>query len=160
MSAEESPQGRPSFDWLLWLKWVLASTLGWVAGVLLPVYGALAVGTMVGIAQWVVLRPRFKQAGWWILASALGWVLGQILVTAVLPIQNTFLQGAVLGGTLGIAQWLILRRWVHRAGWWIVLSAVGWSAGPILGASLVGAVAGAITGLALELFLRYARTGE
>lgn len=160
MSTEERPREQPSFDWVLWLKWVLASTLGWVAGVLLPVTGAFPVGTTVGIAQWLVLRPIFKQAGWWIPASALGWALGQILITAVVPIPNTFLQGAVLGGTLGIAQWLVLRRWVHRAGWWIVLGAVGWSAGPVLGASLVGAVAGATTGFALELLLRYARLEE
>jgi hypothetical protein len=159
VSAEESPREQPSFDWLLWLKWVLASTLGWVAGVLLPITGTFAVGATVGIAQWVVLRPIFKGAGWWIPASALGWAIGQILIMAV-PIPNTFLQGAVLGGTLGIAQWLVLRRWVHRAGWWIVLSAVGWSAGPVLGASLVGAVAGATTGFALELFVRYARSTE
>ena len=156
----EGPQERPSFDWLLWLKWVLASTIGWVAGVLLPASVAFGLGAMVGIAQWVVLRPLFRQAGWWILASAMGWAVGEALVTVVLPIDNTFLQGAMLGGTLGIAQWLVLRRWVHRGGWWVAVSIGGRAAGPILGAPLVGAVAGATTGLTLELFQRYARLEE
>jgi hypothetical protein len=151
---------QPTFDWLLWLKWVLAGTLGWVAGVLLPGDIPFAIGVTLGIAQWIVLRPLFAQAGWWILASALGWAVGHVLVTIALPAQNLFLEGALLGATLGIAQWLVLRRWVYRAGWWIVISVVGWAAGPIVGPSLVGAVAGAATGVALELLVRYARPQE
>lgn len=158
MSNSEGPQQRPAFDWLLWLKWVLASTLGWVAAVLLPTNIAFTFGAAIGAAQWVILRSLFRQAGWWIVGSTVGWALGQVLITAVFPVQDMFLQGAVLGGTLGLAQWLVLRRWVHRAGWWIIVSAVGWSAGPVLGASLVGAVAGATTGVALEMFQRYARS--
>lgn len=29
--------------------------------------------------------------------------------------------------TLGVLQWLVLRRQVRRAGWWIAISAVGWA---------------------------------
>ncbi len=58
---------------------------------------------------------------------------------------------------MGITQWLFLRRHLHQAGWWIVVSALGWTAGLTLltGPLLVGAVAGAVTGIALELLLRY-----
>jgi hypothetical protein len=58
---------------------------------------------------------------------------------------------------MGTTQWLFLRGHFHRAGWWIVISALGWTAGLALltGPLLVGAVAGAVTGITLELFLRY-----
>jgi hypothetical protein len=54
---------------------------------------------------------------------------------------------------------LVLRRWVYRAGWWIVISASGWALGltGILGASLAGAVAGGVTGITLELLVRHLR---
>ena len=60
---------------------------------------------------------------------------------------------------MGTAQWLILRRWVHQAGWWIVVSTLGWAAGlsGFVGPFLVGAVVGAVTGIAMELLVRYPR---
>jgi hypothetical protein len=37
--------------------------------------------------------------------------------------------GAVGGATIGAAQWLVLRRLFHRAGWWVLASAKGVAAG-------------------------------
>jgi hypothetical protein len=58
---------------------------------------------------------------------------------------------------MGTLQWLYLRRHFHRAGWWIVISTLGWTIGlaGIMGQLLVGAAVGAVTGIALELLLRY-----
>jgi hypothetical protein len=39
------------------------------------------------------------------------------------------LNGIVLGLTTGAAQWLILRRELNWAGWWIALSVMGWVTG-------------------------------
>ena len=36
---------------------------------------------------------------------------------------------AVAGAILGLAQWLILRHAMRRAGWWILASTVGWTFG-------------------------------
>ena len=126
-------------------------------GLILPSYSTLAIGALVGIAQWIVLRSLFRQAGWWILASAPGWAASHELLGTVLPVGDVFLYGAVIGASIGAAQWLVLRRWVYRAGWWVVITILGWAVGPILGTSLTGAVVGATTGLALELLSRHPR---
>lgn len=146
-----------TFDWALWVQWVLATTLGWLVGWALT--GAPTVGAVIGITQWLVLRPQVHQAGWWILASTTGWAMGTAVVTLVFPPEVEVMAGAVLGALTGLAQWFVLRRWVRQAGWWIITSTLGWLVGltGIMGASLTGAVVGAITATALELLLRYTR---
>ena len=58
---------------------------------------------------------------------------------------------------MGSFQWLILRRWVPLAGWWIVVSALAW----VIGLSgfaelhLAGLVVGIVTGIVFELLTRY-----
>jgi hypothetical protein len=36
-----------------------------------------------------------------------------------------FILGAILGATVGLAQWLVLRRRVSGTGWWVLASAAG-----------------------------------
>ena len=71
--------------------------------------------------------------------------------------------GVALGGTvLGVPQWLVLRRQVARASWWVLASTVGWVVGGFLsgafeggvvGRAVIGAVYGAITGAVLVRLL-------
>jgi hypothetical protein len=91
------------------------------------------------------------------------------------------LLGAVTGPVLGLGQWLVLRRYVARAGRWIVANAVAWALGMVviflgmdqvpwwrgglqvvLGVYLVcgaaGLVVGAIHGWILRDLLRGARS--
>lgn len=153
-----SGQTDPAFDWTLWLQWLAVTTLGWLlGGVLLPELALVAAGLVIGILQWVVLRQRLTQTGWWVLVSAAGWAGGWAIAIALISPEFGFLAGTVLGAVVGTTQWIFLRRHFHRAGWWIAVSALGWTAGLTLlaGPLLVGAVAGAVTGIALELFLRY-----
>ena len=65
--------------------------------------------------------------------------------------------GVIIGLTTGIAQWVILRRKLHWAGWWIIFSVIGCITGLTLlpGVMLTGTMAGALTGLALEILLRH-----
>lgn len=68
--------------------WILGTTLGTCFSVLIsgayPEYSMLWIGPVVGIIQWLLLRPLVDQAGWWILVNTLwGWV-GGILSGAVL----------------------------------------------------------------------------
>ncbi len=133
----------------------MACTLGWaVGGVLLSELGA---GALTGILQWLVLRQQMRRAGWWIAATIAGWLTGWALVAFAVPPGASFLAGATVGSVTGLAQWLVLRRHMYRAGWWILVSALGWTLGltELMGTLLVGAVAGAVTGIALELLLRY-----
>ena len=92
-----------------------------------------------------------------VVAVILGWVL--------------------VGVGIGVAQWVVLRRHVARAGWWVAASVVGWIVGRIAAWFGVGIVAvdvivgqvagqvaysvvyGIITGLVLVQLLRQ-RAGD
>jgi hypothetical protein len=152
---DEKKQEAPSFDWVLWFKWILVSTLGWLTGFAFPDLLAAAIGVAMGILQWLVLRSLFQRAGWWVLASGAGWAVGFVAITYLLPEEIAVLQGIILGASIGVAQWIVLRQWVPRAYWWMPMSALGWAVGPILGALLVGGVVGAATGFTLELLVRH-----
>jgi hypothetical protein len=79
--------------------------------------------------------------------------------------------GVATGAFAGIGQWLVLRKSVRRAGWWILSSIVGMTAAmagfsvlwvgqsdgqsDYLVSALGGAMYGMITGIVLVLLLRY-----
>jgi len=153
-----------------WLCWVLANALSEIAGLaasavvwflltmsrgsemeptgfalLLTVLllGALG-GTLVGYAQWLVLRRAVAGLAGspWILATVGGalttWLLGMLAggkagappeESPGLIITGAALVGAGLGALLGVAQWFVLRRHVRRAGWWVLANALAWAGG-------------------------------
>jgi hypothetical protein len=136
----------------------MVTTLGWLLGGILPSdFAMVATGLVIGLLQWVVLRQYIPRAGWWIVFSALGWTAGWGIIIKLLPPQLGILTEPVLGATLGTTQWILLRWHYYRAGWWILVSTLGWTVGltGLTGELLVGAVVGAVTGIALELLLRY-----
>jgi hypothetical protein len=151
-------QQRVTFNWGLWLQWVVATTLAWVLAWILPIdLIFVGLGLVLGLLQWLVLRQHLSQAGWWVLASGVGWALGWVLAFVAISPEVGILAGTVVGASVGVAQWLVLRRERYQAGWWIAVSILGWTVGLVgfMGIFLVGAVAGAVTGVALELLLRY-----
>lgn len=146
-------------------------------------------GGPLGILQWLVLRKQVRRSGWWIAATAIGWAVGyavgwfgKVEFRWHLPWPIGIV---VFGCSVGVAQWLVLRKQVFRSEWWVVASAVGWTLGFIvdyhlgvnqaLRAALVGrrslalsnmvsgavflaegaAVVGVITGAALGWLLRH-----
>ncbi|RMF00524.1 MAG: hypothetical protein D6768_12605 [Chloroflexi bacterium] len=154
----------PSFDWTLLLKWTLACTLGWLIGWAL--LGEIWIGPVLGLAQWLALRELSPRSSWWIVATTVGWLAGWwLLVSGVLVSPGSgfisSLFGGVVAGTLvGVAQWLLLRRWLPSAVVWVTANALGWALGfaGLLGGVLTGAVIGAVTGVALEWLVRNAAT--
>jgi hypothetical protein len=153
-----SDKTAPSFNWTLWIEWVGATAIGWLmGGLLLPELALFLVGLVMGILQWVVLRQYLRRAGWWILASAVGWSGGWAIALALAPQGIGILTEPLLGAAIGTLQWLVLRRQLHQAGWWIVVSSLGWTIAltGLAGQILAGAMVGAVTGIALELLLRY-----
>jgi hypothetical protein len=153
-----SDKTAPSFNWTLWVEWVGATAIGWLmGGLLLPDLALFSVGLVMGILQWVVLRQYLRRAGWWILASAVGWSGGWAIALALAPQGIGILTEPLLGAAMGTLQWLVLRRQLHQAGWWIVVSGLAWTIAltGFTGQLLAGAVVGAVTGIALELLLRY-----
>jgi len=157
-----------SFDWVFWFLWIMATAWGWVLGWILRDYllqadiARLAAGIGIGALQWLVLKQRMNRAWRWILATSCGWAVGWAIALAFIPDELGFVSGFVLGAATGMAQWLVLRREVHWAGWWIVASALAWSIalGPLSREPVVGVTPGAMTGIVLELLLRNPRPGE
>lgn len=149
-------------------------------------------GACVGAAQWILLRRAVATARWWVVASAVGWAVGILLFVPGLARLNGLLAfvlvlatavdvenfpfelfdnpfgGAVAGASIGVLQWLLLRREVVAAGWWVLASALGWAvaylapwAGPnaLRGATTLGLVTGSLTGIVLVWLLRRTAKG-
>ena len=134
----------------------MATSVGWVLGrLLLPNLALVTVGLAIGILQWFLLQRRFKKAWQWILATAAGWTVGSAIVYAAIPQGMDFLSGLLIGLSIGLAQWLILRREVQWAGWWIVINVIAWTTGLAFlpGLFSTGALVGLITATALALLL-------
>lgn len=143
--------------------WITATTIGWLIGAyVLPGFPVLVSGVAIALLQWAVLYKRIPKAWHWAAASAIGWTIGWILIVIWLPPGLDFLAPALIGMTVGIAQWLVLRHAVNWSGWWIPLSITAWTTGLsiIPGALTSGAIPGAITGIALVMLLRYAPKEE
>jgi hypothetical protein len=131
-----------------------------ITGLLLTLLAAAGSGafeaTVIGLAQWWAMHPWFPgiaRRAWWLatLAGALvAYVLG-FLPSSLMGLQAEATQapvaeppqwmvlllaaglGAVAGAVLSFAQWLVLRKNVRRAGWWIPANMLAWLAGmPII----------------------------
>lgn len=103
-----------------------------------------------------------------ILGSLLGWLIGWQGSFFVPGALSTIVLGALMGTSLGIMQWLVLRGHINQASWWVPASAAGWAAGFTIGVSLahslslagiefgvtVGVITGAFLGLSQWLVLR------
>lgn len=139
----------------LWLWWTLATTVaGAIVGTLEAsgfefVATIFFTGLLIGIAQWLILRPYIPKAFWWIVVSTLGWTFGQVLVSYYISLFDPLIQflntlGAwyvfwmnlviqpIILAIFSAAQFPILRQFVREAHWWILVSALG---GALEGAS-------------------------
>jgi len=184
-----------------WLAWFLASVLGYGMGAILgfsfiynlsptdtfdatrDILSGAVMGAAGGYFQWMVLTQRLGGTGLWGLASALGFGSAMAASAAANPDDNPAMAGllivSVFGVVGGILQWLILRRNVPRAGWWLLANLLGslvGAIGPFIAVSisetgnwglalmafggLFGAGNGAITGTALVWLLRQSPSGE
>jgi hypothetical protein len=160
-------KGSTSFDWVFWFLWIMATAWGWVFGWILGSYlisgiALVATGIAIGALQWLVLKQRMIRSRRWIPATAAGWAVGWAIAFVAVPAELGFLYGLALGAATGITQWLVLRREVHWAAWWVLISALAWTLalGPLSREPVVGVTPGALTGVALELLLRNPRPGE
>ncbi len=78
----------------------------------------------------------------------LGWVFGSgaawFLTVFLIPTIGLELGALLVGGFVGGVQWLMLRRWVPNAGWWIIIT--------IIGVGLIGTLGG--VDLSMEALVR------
>jgi len=177
----------------LWLGWTLATAGGMLLGFLPTILlinvlnlglAQIAVpvlaGTVIGFAQWLVLRRYVTASTQWNWSDGISWAAGYILgllLIQMLPssIFVVFIGYFLFGVIVALVQWPVLRREIPNALTWIVASALAWAAGywvsqavlalftdplinPALGTSIIaitsGLVAGAITGVALIWIVR------
>jgi hypothetical protein len=141
---------------VLWFEWIMATSVGWVLGrLLLPNLALVTTGLAIGILQWFILQRCIKRAWQWILATTVGWTAAAAINLVALPQGMDFLAGLLVGLSVGIAQWLILRHVVQWAAWWIAINVIAWTTGLAFLPGLIstGALVGLITATALGLLL-------
>jgi peptidoglycan/LPS O-acetylase OafA/YrhL len=90
------------------------------------------VGIVTGIVQYGLLRRYLAHMGWWVFATLGGWLLGMLLIAistwlgwtdVSIYLDTVFI---VMGLSIGAVQWVLLRRRLPHAGWWIGANVVGW----------------------------------
>jgi len=67
----------------------------------------LALGALIGVGQWLILRHGVQRAGWWIVATTVGWGLA-LLVGRGLGSAALFGAGALIGAVTGTALVLLV----------------------------------------------------
>jgi hypothetical protein len=153
------------------MSWALTGGfLGFVGWAVRPLVAAAALGIVLGIAQSIVLRPILSGADRrsWAIWTAVGWTLGVALDTRI---------GTVvweIGGLVGFAQWLVLRKRLPGAAWWmlgtvfgglilrwdavkelatVLDAAVAWPVAAAIACAVYGALYGLVTGMVLVVLL-------
>jgi len=97
--------------------------------ILFPVLGLLT-----GFLQYLLLRRYLPRMGWWIAATTLGLLVGLVggrllsrtLYGALDSMWFGTLVTTLVGGSMGLAQWLVLHQRVRHAAWWILANVFGW----------------------------------
>ena len=178
----------------LWLGWTLATAGGMLLGFLptIPLVNLVDLGvaqiavpvlagTVIGFAQWIVLRRYLTARSNWELFDGASWAAGYILGLLLVQSLPSTLIVATLGYFLfgvivAILQWPVLRREIPNLWVWVLANVVGWAVGfwasqailplffvdplvePAISTTVIavtsGLVAGAITGLALIWIVR------
>ena len=143
----------------------------------------IILGLAGGFMQWLVLRRRIAGTGWWVPASTLGFPVALVMAEGAMRlggIPSPILLGVLFGILSGILPWLVLRRQVARAGWWLPAHLLGSLVGGAMGivafhtvaligfyqfvwaaaGAMFGAGLGAITGITLVWLLRQLVPGK
>ncbi len=112
----------------------------------------------------ILKRPR----GWWA-AGIMSWAAGYLLVYLATLLLPAYLSGAtfsifpVLGGGIGLVQWLYLRRHVQGAGWFGAATFAGFALLGVLfggviselwGLVLIGLIPGLVSGAELGILVQ------
>jgi len=137
--------------------------------------GGAVGGGFVALCQHLILRRRLTAINGWVwvtlVAWTAGWASGWIAIDTffsalssaqyargmpltAIGMPLTVVIGVMAGALVGLAQWVILRRHVKRAGWWIAATAGSWglaflSIAAGVGLMYRGVIVGSITGAAL-----------
>lgn len=81
---------------------------------------SLIVGASLGVCQWFILR-KYLPGWWWIVATCVGWSISTVFARA----WQDYIGGSlssIFYIWLGITGWLLLRRKVFTAWWWLFIA--------------------------------------
>lgn len=91
------------------------------------------IGLLTGLLQFTLLRQYLTNMAWWIAATFLGWLMafvtGFFIIMILEQRNDTFsiMFGMLLiGATIAVPQWWLLRKRVRNASWWILANGIGW----------------------------------
>jgi hypothetical protein len=148
---ERRPKPRP-IGWAGISLWALVTAVGAalvsasrLADYLFP--GVQAITTVsLALLQWLILRWWIPKVGWWAPVTIVAWTVGPAvgLTVATLILElagmglrvvtgiemprllEAFVGYIFVGVVIGACQWLVLRRSLSRARWWIAALALTW----------------------------------
>jgi hypothetical protein len=137
----------------------------------------IALSLTLSASQWLMLRNYLPNGRGWFLATGTSLLIGGIIagigaiVLSDVDLQTSWEMAIVLllvGCAVGIAQWLILQRFLPNA-FWIVFIDVAAACSPILAGRSITSIPelllllimpGGITGLGIWLLIRNSHPGE
>jgi hypothetical protein len=135
------------------LSWLIISLIVGVVGGTIQIggetritedalYNYIMLPTLVlltGSLQYLLLSRYLPRMGRWIAATAFGWLLAVLLISLIARLEafrgittqtgdvlSAVLGASIIGGSIGLWQWWILRVHMRHAGWWIAANIVGW----------------------------------
>ena len=110
----------------LWVRWVLANVVGFAVG-----------GAIGGNIARAMGQPQYG-----------------VEQTTEAVLTATRISGAALavwGAAIGAAQWLVIRRELRLASWWIPATSAGWALAGVIAGILTGLMGGAVTGVGRDV---------
>jgi hypothetical protein len=91
------------------------------------------IGLLTGFFQYILLRRYLPRMGGWIVATFLGWLMPFVILfifsKLLIPGSSTVrivLGMMVLGTTVALPQWWLLRKRVQHAWWWVLVFGLAW----------------------------------
>ena len=125
--------------------------------------------------QWMVLREKIPHAKMWVISSLLGVLFGCILYYGIAYLFSLnlnysdpkFAALSLIFFSLGIMQWLVLRKHFPQSGWWILASVagslIGWALLAIFSSFTISTIVNIVlypttTGIVLVWLLRRSTT--
>ncbi len=124
-------------------QWVLVNaiavavvvTIGLTIGYIpRTIIGWVVIGIFISIIQQIYLQ-RYIWLEKWILYSAIGWIAGVLVgkIAVGWRAGSWDVDWALLGLSVGTAQYFSMRKYLYQAGWWILASNVALIMAGVLG---------------------------
>jgi hypothetical protein len=162
MSAQTSDVG-----WGFWIRWVVATIIGWVVGMFAAIILSslvvnlvypretdlivgLCLGAAVSLSQKIAVRRRITLARSWVWGAMVGIGIPFVVVVLLDELRpgagkSWWLLLLIVGGAIcGLLQVPALRPHTSRVYWWVLASTVSWSLAWFI--SRVAGVAGFLGG--------------